>query len=336
MIDGHGDDLYRYGARVRYNFSSNIRDFGSHEALMRHLASKERLLRSYPEPEPRRLEEALAAPLGIAPEQVMAFNGATEAIYMIARRYAGAVSGIDTPTFSEYEDACRLNGHTITDSDDPRCRLHWTCNPNNPTGTATSPEAMARVLDADPDRITVVDASYAGYSVAPVMGISEMLTRSNVLVLGSFTKRFGIPGVRLGYLAGAPELLEPLRRMRMPWSMGALSIEAGLYLLEHAIDFNIDSTGLHREALRIATAFNNMGIATSATDCNFLLCRLPFGDAAELKEWLVERYGILIRDASNFRGLDSRYFRVAAQTPAENDLLIEALGKWTDLSLIIL
>lgn len=184
MIEGHGDDLYRYGARVRYNFSSNIRDFGSHEALMRHLASKERLLRSYPEPEPRRLEEALAAPLGIAPEQVMAFNGATEAIYMIARRYVGAVSGIDTPTFSEYEDACRLNGHTITDSDDPRCRLLWTCNPNNPTGTATSPEAMARVLDADPDRITVVDASYAGYSVAPVMGISEMLTRSNVLVLG--------------------------------------------------------------------------------------------------------------------------------------------------------
>lgn len=336
MIEGHGDDLYRYGGKVRHNFSSNIRDFGSHEALIRHLASKEHLLRSYPEPEPRRLEEALATPLGIAPEQVMAFNGATEAIYMIARRYAGAVSGIDTPTFSEYEDACRLNGHTITDSDDPRCRLLWTCNPNNPTGTATSPEAMARVLDADPDRITVVDASYAGYSVAPVMGISEMLTRSNVLVLGSFTKRFGIPGVRLGYLAGAPELLEPLRRMRMPWSMGALSIEAGLYLLEHAIDFNIDSTGLHREALRIATAFNNMGIATSATDCNFLLCRLPFGDAAELKEWLVERYGILIRDASNFRGLDSRYFRVAAQTPAENDLLIEALGIWTDLSLIIL
>ncbi len=336
MIEGHGDDLYRYGGKVRHNFSSNIRDFGSHEALIRHLASKEHLLRSYPEPEPRRLEEALAVPLGIALEQVMAFNGATEAIYMIARRYAGAVSGIDTPTFSEYEDACRLNGHTITDSDDPRCRLLWTCNPNNPTGTATSPEAMARVLDADPDRITVVDASYAGYSVAPVMGISEMLTRSNVLVLGSFTKRFGIPGVRLGYLAGAPELLEPLRRMRMPWSMGALSIEAGLYLLEHAIDFNIDSTGLHREALRIATAFNNMGIATSATDCNFLLCRLPFGDAAELKEWLVERYGILIRNASNFRGLDSRYFRVAAQTPAENDLLIEALGKWTDLSLIIL
>lgn len=330
MIEGHGDDLYRYGGRVRHNFSSNIRDFGSHEALMRHLASKEHLLRSYPEPEPTRLETALASSLGLTPEQVMAFNGATEAIYMIARRYAGAVSGIDTPTFSEYEDACLLNGHTITGGDDPRCQLLWTCNPNNPTGTATSSEAMARMLDTDSDRITVVDASYAGYSVAPVMGIGEMLTRSNVLVLGSFTKRFGIPGVRLGYLAGAPELLEPLRRMRMPWSMGALSIEAGLYLLEHTCDYRIDREGLHREAIRIAAAFNDMEIATSATDCNFLLCRLRRGEAAELKEWLVEHHGILIRDASNFRGLDNRYFRVAAQTPAENDLLIEALRKWTE------
>lgn len=330
MIEGHGDDLYRYRGKVRHNFSSNIRDFGSHEALMRHLASKEHLLRNYPEPEPRRLEAALAASLGIAPEQVMAFNGATEAIYMIARAHAGAVSGIDTPTFSEYEDACRLNGHTITGGDDPRCRLLWTCNPNNPTGTATRPEAMARMLDANPDRITVVDASYTGYSVAPVMGICEMLTRSNVMALDSFTKRFGIPGMRLGYLAGAPALLEPLRRMRMPWSMGALSIETALYLLEHADEYRIDREGLHSETLRIAAAFNDMKIATSATDCNFLLCRLPRGEAVELKEWLVEHHGILIRDASNFRGLDKRYFRVAAQTPAENDLLIEALRKWTE------
>ncbi len=330
MIEGHGDDLYRYGGKVRHNFSSNIRDFGSHEALMRHLASKEHLLRSYPEPEPTRLETALAEALGVAPEQVMAFNGATEAIYMIARRYAGAVSGIDTPTFSEYEDACRLNGHIITGGDDPHCRLLWSCNPNNPTGTATPSEAMARMLDSHPGRMTVIDASYAGYSVKPVMSVGEMLTRSNVMVLGSFTKRFGIPGVRLGYLAGSPALLEPLRRMRMPWSMGALSIEAGLYLLEHAVDYRIDREGLHREALRIAAAFNDMGIATSATDCNFLLCRLPCGEAAALKEWLVEHHGILIRDASNFRGLDKRYFRVAAQTPAENDLLIEALRKWTE------
>lgn len=330
MIEGHGDDLYRYGGKVRHNFSSNIRDFGSHEALMRHLASKEHLLRSYPEPEPRHLEAVLASSLDLAPEQVMAFNGATEAIYMIARRYAGAVSGIDTPTFSEYEDACRLNGHTITGGDDPRCRLLWTCNPNNPTGTATPPEAMARMLDSHPGRMTVVDASYAGYSVKPVMSVGEMLTRNNVMVLGSFTKRFGIPGVRLGYLAGSPALLEPLRSMRMPWSMGALSIEAALYLLEHACDYLIDREGLHREALRIAAAFNDMEIATSATDCNFLLCRLPLGEAAELKEWLVEHHGILIRDASNFRGLDKRYFRVAAQTPAENDLLIEALQKWTE------
>ncbi len=68
-----------------------------------------------------------------------------------------------------------------------------------------------------------------------------------------------------------------------------------------------------------------MGIVIEPTDCNFLLAQLPDRSASQLKDWLIENYGILIRDASNFEGLTVRHFRVAAQSPEENDKLIEAL-----------
>ena len=114
----------------------------------------------------------------------------------------------------------------------------------------------------------------------------------------------------------------------MPWAVNTLAIEAGAYLLRHDADYIIDAAGLHAEALRIAGAFRGMGIECSATDCNFILCRLPEGTAAELKEYLVDKHGILVRNASNFEGLDERYFRVAAQSPAQNDMLIKAVEEW--------
>ncbi len=115
----------------------------------------------------------------------------------------------------------------------------------------------------------------------------------------------------------------------MPWSVGGISISGAEYLIEHKDSYAIDSEGLHREALRLAEAFGEIGIDVCETDCNFILCRLPEGRRAdELKECLVERVGILIRDASNFEGLDSRCFRVAAQGREENDLLIKALKEW--------
>ena len=67
------------------------------------------------------------------------------------------------------------------------------------------------------------------------------------------------------------------------------------------------------------------------TDCNFLLARLPHKTASDLKDWMVENYGILIRDASNFEGLTPSHFRIAAQSPAENDVFIKAIKEWKSL-----
>ena len=93
----------------------------------------------------------------------------------------------------------------------------------------------------------------------------------------------------------------------------------------------ISAEELHREALRLSCELSALGVEVAHTDCNFILARLKQGRAAELKMWLGENYGILIRDASNFEGLTPAHFRIAAQSPQENDIFIKCMQEWLSL-----
>jgi len=114
MIYGHGDDTYRYGEKIKINFSSNIYIGADLSGLKAHLASRLDVIGHYPEPEPQRLEELIAERLGIPANMVMVTNGANEAIYLIAQLYSGWTSIIPQPTYNEYADACRACHHTIS------------------------------------------------------------------------------------------------------------------------------------------------------------------------------------------------------------------------------
>ncbi len=345
MIEGHGDDIYAYGDSIRHNFSSNILSGVSHAGLSAHLGLYAVNLGSYPEPQPLSLEKILAEKLGVPPENVMVTNGATEAIYVIAHTYTGAVSRIVVPTFSEYEDACRLYGHAVSFVDSPiekpigicrdwdeRCgnerSCFWICNPNNPTGKVMDKKLLKRLADENPATVHIIDQAYSDYTSKPVLDVSEAVDAENIVLLGSFTKRFSVPGLRVGYAVGCRKLMDDIKRFRMPWSVSSPAIEGAKYLLGHTDDYKIDCVALHSEAVRLAAAFRKIGIEVADTDCNFILCRLPNGFACDLKKWLVGRYGILIRDASNFHGLTASHFRVAAQSREENDLLISAVREW--------
>lgn len=329
MKQGHGDDLYKYPGKIKTNFSSNIRGVKSHERLMRHLEGCEAMLRQYPVPDLGDVDQLFASFLGLQTSEVMVTNGATEAIYLIASHWKDATSHIQQPTFSEYADACTLHGHKISPAASAGDTLRWRCNPNNPTGQVINKENLLEDIDANPDKIFIIDQSYAEYTLLPVLSNNDACRRPNVLLLGSFTKRFGAPGIRLGYVSGHSELLRELKQKRLPWSIGALQTEAARYLIRHAADYPIEAEVLHTEALRIGNELQKIGIHAEPTDCNFLLCELAENTASELKQWLVEHHGILIRDASNFQGLSPRHFRVAAQSPEENDTLIKALKQWT-------
>lgn len=341
MIDGHGDDIFRYGEKVKVNFSTNIHQSTDHSKLMAHLASCGRLLSNYPEPEPLSVERKLAKSLGIGSENIIVTNGATDAIYLIARRAGESLSVIVAPTFREYQDACRMAHHDITfvgedalfgdEISHLKPATVWLCNPNNPTGRVFERNALLRMADSNPYTLFVIDQAYADYSVKEVLSVADVVGRRNIIMLQSLTKQFAIPGLRIGYAVGPEERVSGLRGLRMPWAVNSFAIEAANYLLDNAEDYRIDKQKLHAEAVRMAGELEKMGIECSPTDCNFVLCALPHSlSAAALKGWLVENRGLLIRDASNFETLDSRYLRVAAQEPSQNDSLIKGIAEWME------
>lgn len=341
MIQGHGDDLWRFGREVRANFSSNVYTRVDLGGLKRHLSSRLDIISNYPEPEPYSLEKAIAAQLGIPVDAVCVTAGATEAIYLIANAWKGSCTAIVQPTFSEYEDACRLHGHVVISTEaqrsgeisrqarDDNGDMVWLCNPNNPNGSVMD-AGKVREMVADKHRTFVIDQSYGFFTEEPLMSAAEAVAASNVLQLHSMTKRYAMPGLRLGYVVGSPQLLNRIRSVRMPWSVNALAIEAGLYLTQHPDTAPIDKPALIAEAQRLREELNKIPvIEVLPTRTHFMLCEIKSGTAASLKQWLMERHGLLIRDASNFKGLNPSHFRIAAQTRKENDLLIEAIKEYT-------
>lgn len=333
MIKGHGDDLYSYGT-IELNFSSNVYNSVDHSGLNAYLSSRLPVIRSYPEPEPYTLEREIAQRYGIGSDSVCVTNGATEAIYLIAQTWRGSRSLVLSPTFSEYADACRLHQHQVENifsleqlPEEPV--LVWICNPNNPTGEVRDAVALQKLIRSFPQHLFILDQSYEMFAARPTLPVAGMCDCDHVIMLHSMTKCFAVPGIRLGYLTANPQLVEAVRSQRMPWSVNALAIEAGLYLWRHASDYVPDVESLIRERERVACALSETGqIEVSPSDTHYMLLKLLCGSAAALKDYLARNHRILIRDASNFAGLDGRYFRIAVQTPEENNRLITGIKSW--------
>ena len=334
MIEGHGDDAYKYKA-IKINFSSNVYNHVDHSGLRKHLFRQMESIRTYPEPEPYSLEKELAKQLHLSASEVCVTNGATEAIYLIAQTFRNQTSAILMPTFSEYADACRLHGHKVIsiyslDNLPGNARLVWLCNPNNPTGEVRDRKALKTCITEHPNCLFIIDQSYEFFTLKPLLTAREAAELPNVILLHSMTKRFAVPGLRLGYMTACDNLLHEIRLQRMPWSVNQLAIEAGHYLLQSSSEYNIDIPLLLREKERLVQSLLSIGgMEVWPSDTHYMLVQLRMGKAAALKEYLATEHGILIRDASNFEGLNEHFFRIATQTPEENDKLVEGIKKWT-------
>lgn len=326
MIEGHGDDAWKYETAIHADFSSNVYYGELDGGLSGHLQSAVASVTHYPEAGAQSLQAAAASAYGVRPAQVLVTNGATEAIYLIAQAFRSRPATIYTPAFAEYEDACAAQGMKIRFRDWEELRrgdvadegLVFLCNPNNPTGAVVTHGVLRPYRKA----VFVVDESYIEFTRAAGSVVDRLDDYPNVLVLRSLTKRCRIPGLRVGFVLGAAGLVERLRVLKMPWSVNRLAIEAGLYIFKHPQDFVLPAaqllaeTAAWQEALRTAT-----GWKVHLTETHYFLIDTP----RPMKMHLLERYGLLVRDAANFRGLEGPVIRVACQRREHNQLLTEAL-----------
>ena len=340
MIYGHADDTYRYGDKLKLNFSSNIYAWADLSGLKEHLMQHFEVVCHYPESEPSVLEKLLAKHLGVPENTVMITSGANEAIYLIAQLYKGWASIIPQPTFTAYEYACKAFDHLISyDRKDeleimPEDRIYWICNPNNPTGNVLVKPLVNRIIRQNTRYLYVVDQSFADYTLRPMLKPSEMVDCYNLMLIGSLSKKYCIPGLRLGYVFSSPIIIDRLRQIRQPWSVNSMAIEAGKYLLTNDPKMIPDLKGYLTEAQRLRKELSSIeGIKVLKTDTSFMLVYIEFAEVLELKNWLIHHYGILIRDTSDFRGLDNHYFRIVARNEKDDNQLVAAIRefkKWKE------
>lgn len=333
----HGDDRYRYpGYKIVADFSSNVPDVPSQDALWKYLVARRDVIRHYPDPHPYALESSLSRILSVDKRCVAVTSGATDAIYLIAHLFQNHSSVICHPTFSEYASACRLFCHSVTslfaDDTSPfidlpkQTQVVWLCNPNNPTGHTCDRNALLWWINANPQVTFVVDQSYHAFTSKPVLSPQEVVKLPNCILIQSLTKSYAIPGLRLGYMVANSDILSSLSRFRMPWSVNALAIEAGLYLVQQPLPFSLDTLLQMREHLSLSLS-NLDVLEVIPTDTHYFLVKMKHHKASQVKEWLVKQHGILVRDASTFPLLSEYHLRIATQNLSHNALLINALSQ---------
>ena len=336
MIHGHGDDTYNF-KNIRVNFSSNVNPQGINQGLREHLKSCISKLDAYPEPLAENLACCIEQKKGLSAGSVLVTSGAAEAFYLLASLFRNKKSLIYTPSFSEYEDACKMYGHNIEFCNNavfPKeigkyFDLVWICNPNNPDGKIFDKEILKEKIQQNPDTLFVLDEAYVEFVDKNISLEEEASLLPNLVVVRSLTKRFSIPGLRLGYLVCAPLLISKLKEKLMPWRINSLALEAGLFCFSEAYNDNFQVAEILSESRRFQAEIAKIkGFEVVPSKTSFFLVKGP-GKAAALKKELAGKYGILIRDASNFKGLSEFYFRLSTQVPAKNNELINILKTWS-------
>ncbi|MCI6159598.1 MAG: threonine-phosphate decarboxylase CobD [Selenomonadaceae bacterium] len=344
----HGGNIYAPSPTGKWlDFSANINPMGMADEVADTIRAHIVDLVHYPEPNAVRLRQAIGKACGIPMEAVLPGNGASDLLYLLFEMIRPAHVLLPIPTFSEYERAAlaarsrvryfgllpdmgfrpdmgKLLGAC------PATNVLVLCNPNNPTGVLLHREAVEMLAMAmkGRDQWLVVDESFLDFradgtreSVLPLV-----MRYPHLLVLRSMTKFYALPGLRLGFLAAHPDTVRRLRRGRDIWAVNTLAQEAGITALGLP-DYAEKSRALvKREGAFLHEAMERMGIGSLAPTVNFLLLDLHKTGctAADLAERL-RAHGILIRDCSNYPGLDAYYARIAVRTQKENQTLVQAM-----------
>ncbi|MEA3316921.1 MAG: histidinol-phosphate transaminase [Bacteroidota bacterium] len=339
MIYGHGNELSLYDSEIIADFSSNVSFEPVSPKLIKHLVNEITCINNYPEPDARSLVSKLAKRHRVPEENVLVTNGSCEAFYLLARLFQENHSCIPIPSFSEYEDACMMHNHKISYIDNKNLKtdfngydIVWIGNPNNPDGKTIPKETIEQYCKANPNVYFIIDEAYAELCAGFKSSLSLTKKYKNLIIIHSLTKTFSIPGIRIGYIITNRYIIQNLKKFIIPWNVNAIAIKAGNYILDKYNSLLPDTKIIFNNSFRLQARLNEIkSFEVMHSKCNYFLVRLLKGRSDGLKDFLIKEKSILIRDASNFKGLDNTWIRIATQKTAYNNLLFESLVEWTQL-----
>lgn len=306
--------------------------------VLRDLADK---VAVYPDGNCYYLKNAISEHLDVTPANLIVGNGSDEIIKLIAEAFLeeGEEAIVADPTFSEYDFAIKIMGGrtivvptkklthdlsamaaAVTD----KTKLVFICNPNNPTGTIVGKNETDAFLASIPeDVITVFDEAYYEYVTAEdyPQTLEYVHQGKNVIVLRTFSKIYGLAGLRVGYGVAKPELIGMISRVKEPFNVNMMAQGAAFAALDDQ-DHVVRSRTLNEEGKEfLAKEFNRLGLSFVPTQANFVWVQIK-ADCQKVFAKMLRR-GVIVRTGDIFGAPD--VIRVTIGTADQNQRFIEVL-----------
>lgn len=348
----HGGNIYDVasGGGEWLDFSANINPLGLSPKVRQAIENGIEKIVHYPDPSARALKQAIAEHYDVPRENIVLGNGGAELFYVFFHAVRPKRVLLPVPSFSEYERAAlsayaevvylplrEENDFQVDEREILPQLQEGDClilgNPNNPTGQLVKVNVLERMIgEAHRKNVRVlVDESFVDfrsdardYTVRPLVG-----TYDNLIVVQSLTKFFAIPGLRLGFAVTAPRLAEKLETAKDPWNTNLLAQAAGVAALGDGEYQKKTLEWLEPEREYMYRSLSEFeGIKAYRPTVNFIFLRLsPEWENSSVFCERMKGKRILIRNCSNYPGLDDTYVRVAVKTREENKVLLDAFRR---------
>jgi len=326
--------------------SSNENPLGPPPSALAAISAAAGSAHLYPSTDHRELRSAIGEVHGLDPERIICGVGSDEVLQFVTQAYAGPGDEIihTAHGFSMYPILAHMAGatpvkvaeaervvdpETILAAVTPRTRVVLVTNPGNPTGTILPADALERLVDDVPENvIVVIDAAYAEYVEGYDGGAGLVHGRSNVLMTRTFSKIYGLGGLRIGWGYGPREIIEVLTRIRQPFNLSTIQLVAAEAAVRDR-DWVRACMELNTvQRARLTGALGQLGIACDDSSTNFVLAR--FADAADAgaAHAALLGEGIIVRQVAGYGFPEG--LRITVGDGAQTGRVIEALRRWRE------
>ena len=294
----------------------------------------------YPDGNAFYLKQKLAAKLGVTPANLALGNGSNEIIEflghallapeseVVVSQYCFAVYPIVTALFGAKLVTVPAKGYghdldAMLAAITAKTRIIFVANPNNPTGTMVSPEALKRFIEAVPPQVVIaLDEAYIEFLENKLDLVAEVASgsRTNLILMRTFSKIYGLAGLRIGYGIGHPELIAALEKIRQPFNINSLIQAGALAALDD--EEHIQRTRRNNaDGLRFfESAFRTLKLDFVPSAANFILVRVGDGQKVFAE---MQKLGVIVRPMAGYQLPE--WIRISIGSPAENDRCLASL-----------
>ncbi len=345
----HGGNIYKIAEELGISeeelidFSASINPLGISAKVKEVIKSGLNGLVNYPDPDSVELRKKIAFRQGIEEETIICGNGSTELIYLMPRVLKPRNVLITAPAFSEYERACVVSqelgvkSYELKEKDGfaiaphmfiekmQDCDMAFLCNPNNPTGGLLSRREVLEMAGAANDAkcYLVLDEAFIDFRPEDSV-LTDVKENPYLIVLRSMTKFYALTGLRIGYGVFHEDIIEKVKAFKEPWTVNNLAQKAAVTALEDSQYENETHRLMAQEKTYMEKSFVETGIKYYPSAANYYLLKVRDAKSKVLK---LRQKGLLVRDCSNFKGLESTYIRVAVKSHEQNEKLIREMKK---------